>query len=93
MAFACSGAPVAAVCQAPAAVTLNIGTPVMMNVSVATSGKSLMPLQMGWRRPTAPFALRFLELWGVFYVALAMAMAGLVRANAFRARRVYRQQQ
>ena len=86
VAFACSGAPVAAVCQAPAAVTLNIGTPVMMNVSVATSGKSLMPPQMGWRRPTDPFALRFLALWGVFYVALAVAMAGLVRANAFQAR-------
>jgi hypothetical protein len=82
VAFACSGAPLAAACQAPASVTLNVGTPVTMNVTVSTSGKSLGGPLVSWRRsPRSPF-FDVMVGWGVLFLAMAIGLAVAARESA-----------
>jgi Abnormal spindle-like microcephaly-assoc'd, ASPM-SPD-2-Hydin len=47
--FSCTGAPLAATCQMPASVTLNIGTPATLTVTVSTSGKGSAFPEIGHR--------------------------------------------
>jgi hypothetical protein len=84
VAFACSGAPLAAACQAPASVTLNIGTPVTMNVTVSTSGKSLGGPPIGWRRPPRLPVFDVMVGWGVLFLAMAIGLAVAARESARR---------
>ena len=73
IAFACSGAPIGANCQAPAAVTLNTGVPTLFTVTVPTSGGALMLPREGmrkWPRPPTPSGIEALACVVMFWVLI-----------------------
>ena len=59
--FACTGAPLGAICQAPASVTLSVGAPAALTVRVVTSGSAITTPKITSRRlphaPASPGAL------------------------------------
>jgi hypothetical protein len=71
IAFACSGAPIGANCQAPASVTLNTGVPSSFTLTVPTSGGALMLPRDGIRtlpRPPTPSGTVALACVVVFWI-------------------------
>jgi hypothetical protein len=71
IAFACSGAPIGANCQAPTSVTLNTGVPSSFTVTVPTSGGALMLPRDGMRtlpRPPTPSGTVALACVAVFWI-------------------------
>jgi hypothetical protein len=59
--FTCTGAPLGAICQAPASVTLSVGAPAALTVRVVTSGGAITTPKITSRRlphaPASPGAL------------------------------------
>jgi hypothetical protein len=59
--FTCTGVPLGAICQAPASVTLNVGAPAALTVTVVTSGGAITTPKLTSRRlphaPASPGAL------------------------------------
>ena len=73
IAFACSGAPIGASCQAPASVTLNSGVPTSFMVTVPTSGGALMLPREGmrkWPRHPTPSGIEALACVVMFWVLI-----------------------
>jgi hypothetical protein len=73
IAFACSGAPIGASCQAPASVTLNTGVPTSFTVTVPTSGSALVLPREGmrkWPRPPTPSGIEALACVVMFWVLI-----------------------
>ena len=60
IAFACTGAPLGATCQAPASVTLNVGAPAALTVTIVTSGSAMVAPKIASRRSphTPPYPVR-----------------------------------
>jgi hypothetical protein len=93
IAFACSGAPIGASCQAPAAVTLNTGSPTSFTVTVPTSGGALMlprDSTREWPSLPTPFSKVVLACVMVFWILVLQiyraAPPTLLRFNVHAAR-------
>jgi hypothetical protein len=75
VALTCSGAPLAAVCMAPASVAVANATPTLFTVSVTTSGSAALPAPMGMRfRPNSGW-----HLW--LLLALLLFVLEMIRKS------------
>ena len=72
--FTCTGAPLAATCQAPASVVFNTGVPATFTVTVLTTGNAMVAPTIASRRPP-----RTPTLPGAFTVALGILFFILLR--------------
>jgi hypothetical protein len=84
--FACTGAPTAATCNAPASTALTANTPATVSVTVATTAHSmLVPQSEPATRMQPPAAIRMLPLSAL---AMLLLIATLLAATQTPARRL-----
>ena len=87
MSLACGGAPLGAVCQAPATVTIANGAPAPFTVTVSTKGGAVLPPSIP-RRFVPPAGIRVLALLAFALLLVMIAKNRLMFDGALRAKRL-----